>query len=66
MLAADMTPREGKIFAQEIDQCFARIHALADTLAIDSQGKIEGVATRDPASIIAWPRGGQHTGEMLF
>src|SRR4029078_9326635 len=35
--AAELTPRESKVFTQEIDQCFARIHALADALAVDSQ-----------------------------
>src|SRR6185312_1513991 len=50
MLAADMTPRESKVFTQEIDQCFARIHALADALAVDSQRNIEGIAAHDPAS----------------
>jgi hypothetical protein len=32
-----MTPGEGKVLAQEIDQCFARIHALYDRVAIDGQ-----------------------------
>src|SRR4029078_5091094 len=50
MLAAHMTTPESKVVTQEIDQCLARIHALADALAVDSQGNIEGVAVHDPAS----------------
>ena len=50
LLAADMAAGEAEIVAQEIDQRFARLDALAHVLAIHAQTDVEITFHEGPAT----------------
>src|ERR1700730_11058951 len=49
VLAADMTARERNVFAQEVDQRLARIHAFAHFLAVHGDGDVMEALAHDGA-----------------
>ena len=51
VLAADMAAGEREVVAQEVDQRLARFDALADALAVDGEGNVEGAFAHVRASI---------------
>src|SRR6185437_15361706 len=51
VLAADVAAGQRQILAQEIDQRLARLDALGDVFAVDSERDLQGEAAHDRASI---------------
>ena len=67
VLAADMASGQRQILAQEIDQRLARFDALADALAVDGEGNVEGeVAHARASSQLLGDAPQQYAGEVFL